>query len=104
MSSYKALLEQRKLLEQQIETTRKVELSGAIEQARSLVSEYQLTPEDVFPSPAKRGSKGGAKPGTKVAPKYKDPNSELTWTGRGRAPKWIADTPEDQRHVFLIQQ
>jgi DNA-binding protein H-NS len=25
-----------------------------------------------------------------VAPKFKDPATGATWTGRGKAPKWIA--------------
>ncbi|WNH54810.1 H-NS histone family protein [Stenotrophomonas oahuensis] len=28
----------------------------------------------------------------KVAPKYRDPNNaDLTWTGRGRQPRWVVD-------------
>lgn len=37
---------------------------------------------------------------TKVAPKYRDPVSGVTWTGRGRAPLWIRDA--EDRDAFLI--
>ena len=28
--------------------------------------------------------------GNKVAPKYRDPSTGKTWTGRGKAPLWLA--------------
>lgn len=35
---------------------------------------------------------GERKPRARVAPKYRHPeNAELTWTGRGRKPRWIED-------------
>jgi len=37
--------------------------------------------------------------GNKVAPKYRDPVSGNTWTGRGKAPKWIEGK---DRAPFLI--
>ena len=37
--------------------------------------------------------------GNKVAPKYRDPVSGNTWTGRGKAPKWIEG---QDRTPFLI--
>ncbi len=38
------------------------------------------------------GAKKSALKGQKVAPKYRNPsNHEQTWTGRGVAPKWVAD-------------
>ena len=36
-----------------------------------------------------------------VAPKYADPKSGETWTGRGRAPAWIRDVKD--RSKFLIE-
>ncbi|CAG9220670.1 DNA-binding protein H-NS [Paraburkholderia tropica] len=60
------------------------------------------------------GKKRGRKPGVKsangalkttrasapVAPKYADPKTGATWTGRGRAPAWIRDVKD--RSKFLI--
>ena len=42
-------------------------------------------------TPAKPKAKA---PRRKVAPKYRDPKSGQTWTGRGRKPKWVADIIE----------
>jgi DNA-binding protein H-NS len=35
----------------------------------------------------------------KVAPKYRDPATGQTWTGRGKAPKWIQN---EDREKFAI--
>ena len=53
---------------------------------KALVAEYGLTQSDVV-----GGSKGTKKSsgGGKVAAKYRDASSGQTWTGRGKAPKWI---------------
>lgn len=92
MSSYKELLKQRETLEQQINEARRQELAGAVAQVRALVAEFDLTPQDVFPA----GRARSASSGTKVAPKYRDPATGQTWTGRGKAPKWIQNQDRAQ--------
>jgi len=37
-----------------------------------------------------------ASAGTKVAPKYRNPATGETWTGRGKAPKWIQNQDREQ--------
>ena len=88
MSSYKDLLKQREELEKQIQDARKRELAEAVSKVRALVDEYGLTAAVVFP-PARSTRTSGA--GSKVPPKYKNPETGETWTGRGKAPKWIQD-------------
>ncbi|MGE8402937.1 MAG: H-NS histone family protein [Delftia tsuruhatensis] len=97
MSSYKELLKQRQELEQQIQEARKRELSDAVRKVRNLIAEYGLTADDVFPSARGRGNAGAT--GTKVAPKYRDPATGQTWTGRGKPPKWIQN---QDREKFVI--
>lgn len=56
---------------------------------------------------APRTAKAPRKTGTKVAPKYRNPDSpEQTWTGRGKQPRWLAAYTGEGRSVeeFLIQQ
>ena len=96
MASYKELLKQQEALTQQIEEARKKEISDAVAQVRALVSDYELTAQDVFPS-GRKSAKSTS--GTKVAPKYRDPSTGQTWTGRGKAPKWIDGR---DRTPFLI--
>lgn len=95
MQSYKDLLKQREALDQQITQARQQELSGAVSQVRALIAEFGLTAQDVFPS----GRGRSATMGTKVAPKYRNPSTGQTWTGRGKAPKWIAN---ENREKFAI--
>ncbi len=95
MSSYKELLKQREALELQISTARRDEVANAIAQVRVLIDEYALTQQEVFPSTRARSATSG----TKVAPKYRDPASGQTWTGRGKAPKWIQN---QDRSLFAI--
>ena len=87
MASYKDLLKQRELLEQQISEARQREISDAVAQARAIVEEFGLTQQDVFPV----GRARSAVKGSKVAAKYRDPATGATWTGRGKAPRWIQD-------------
>ncbi|WP_419539411.1 H-NS family nucleoid-associated regulatory protein [Paraburkholderia bengalensis] len=61
--------------------------------------------------PRKRGRPAGSKNGSrsstnklvasKVAPKYQDPVSGATWSGRARPPAWIKDVKD--RSKFLIE-
>ncbi len=86
MATYKELLAQREALDNQIDQARQSELSEAVAQVKQLVNEHGLTQADVF---------GGARKGRaqtavrKVAAKYRNPQTNETWTGRGRQPKWI---------------
>lgn len=86
MSTLQELIAQKAALEQQIAQVRQNELAAAISQVRALVAEHGLTASDVFPT-------GKTKPTvnktSKVAPKYRDPITGKTWSGRGLAPKWL---------------
>jgi DNA-binding protein H-NS len=82
MSSYKELIAKREALEQQIKAARAAELSEAVSRVHGLVTEFGLTEKDIF------GKATGASK-TAVAAKYRDPATGVTWSGRGRAPKWI---------------
>lgn len=93
MSKYQELLAQRSALEQAIDKARKEELTAALNQARELVQKYELTAEDIF---------SADKVKKKVEPKYQDPETGMTWTGRGRKPLWIATAPDPD--VYLIQK
>ena len=96
MSTYKELLKQLEDLEQQINEARTRELADAVAKVRNLIAEYGLTADDVFPPVRARASSNA---GAKVAPKYRDPATGQTWTGRGKPPKWIAD---QDREKFAI--
>lgn len=86
--SLKDLLQQREALEKAIAEARQNEISAAVTKVREIVAEYGLTAQDVFPGRAGK-SAAPKSAASKVAPKYRDPSTGQTWTGRGKAPKWI---------------
>lgn len=88
MSQLAELIKQREALEAQIAQARQTELAEAIGKVRALVAEFGLTAQDIFGG-AKRGPKAAGGSKNPVAPKYRDPTTGQTWTGRGKAPKWI---------------
>ncbi|MEX8193630.1 H-NS histone family protein [Comamonas guangdongensis] len=91
--SYKDLLAQREALEQQIAAARKSEVAGAVQEIKGLIEAFGLTQDDVFP-PAKQKRETGS-----VAPKYRDPATGQTWTGRGKPPAWIKDQDRSQFEI-----
>lgn len=97
MATYKDLMAQRDALEAQIKQARESEVSGAVAQARDLIAEFGLTAADLFGG-QKRAS---AAKGGKVAAKYRDPATGATWTGRGKAPRWIQN---EDRARFAIPE
>jgi len=85
MTTLSTLLAQKAELERQIAEVRQSETTTAIAQARSIVAEYGLTEADIFG----KSSRAPKAPST-VAAKYRDPATGKTWSGRGKAPLWIA--------------
>jgi DNA-binding protein H-NS len=78
--------------------------------------EYNITPEEIVAAfgkptarrgPGRKGSGGTAAAPTKrvVAPKYRHPDTKETWSGRGKAPRWLtaAEASGASRETFLIQ-
>ena len=86
-ASLSDLLAQREALEREIQAAQDSSKSDALAEIRKLMTAHGLTPADLV---ARSSPKSGAKSGSKVAAKYRDPVSGSTWTGRGLKPKWLA--------------
>lgn len=97
MESLTGLIQKQKELTTKIEILRKQQKKDALAQIAAIVEEYQITPTEVL-SAIGKSDKTSRKRG-KVPPKYRDPVSGVTWTGRGKAPAWIANKDRD---AFLI--
>lgn len=79
------------------------------------MKEYDISPEEIAAAFGKRGagkvaatskSSGGKRgPRGPVPVKYRHPDTGETWTGRGKAPRWISDAEAAgrKREEFLIQ-
>jgi DNA-binding protein H-NS len=99
MSQYAELKAQIARLQAQADEARRTELSNVIEEIRNKIAEYGLTAQDLgFAAAARRGRPPKKAP---LPPKYQDPKSGNTWSGRGKPPNWIAGKNRDR---FLISQ
>ena len=78
-------------LQAKAEELRRNEVAGAKTQIQSIMREYGLTLADIGGS--LKQPKAPRKP---VEIKYKDEASGQTWTGRGRAPKWLEGKDKNQ--------
>ena len=72
-------------LEKQIKEAMQAERAGVITKIRQMLADNGLTVADLMSAKSPRGASGN---GSKVAPKYKDPATGSTWSGRGLKPKW----------------
>lgn len=78
------LITQQAELTKQIDTLKKTNRKNAIEQVKNLMTQYDITVEDL-------SKKSSPTAGTKVPPKWQDPVSGATWTGRGKKPLFIRE-------------
>ncbi len=110
--SFAQIQKQIDALQREAEKARQREVQGVVERIKVAISAYGLTPEDLF-GPSRRGRKAQATaeagpPGLRKmrasakramkkaasAPKYRDPASDKTWTGRGKRPGWFVAAVE----------
>jgi len=97
MPSYKQLTAQLEKLHREVAAAREKEIAQAIAEIKEKIAEYDITAEELgFTS--RRG-----RPARKQAPaaRYMNPKTGETWSGRGRAPGWLAGK---NRERFLIKE
>ncbi|WP_238446949.1 H-NS histone family protein [Azohydromonas australica] len=93
MANIQDLLKQREELERQIKQLQENSRAEAVNTIKELMAQNNLTIEDLSSSSRSGKKESGGKTGT-VAPKYRDPASGKTWTGRGLKPKWVTEALE----------
>lgn len=97
--SYKEVMSEIAKLEEEAAEAREHELQAVIADIRAKVSEYGLTEEDVF---GRQRKARASRESTVSTVKYRDPKTGNEWSGRGRAPSWIAGAKNRDR--FLVEQ
>jgi DNA-binding protein H-NS len=99
MSQYSELKAQIAKLQAQADEARRQEVVNVIAEIKQKITEFGLSAHDLgFAEAARRGRPPKKAP---LPPKYQDPKSGATWSGRGKPPKWIAGKNRDR---FVIAQ
>jgi DNA-binding protein H-NS len=102
MATYQEIKIKISKLEDQARALLKKESAGVITKIRDLMSEYGLTVQDLGLGITNMGKKMSAMK-QPLPPKYQDPVSGKTWSGKGKAPGWIVEaTKKGNRDDFLI--
>ncbi|HTH60723.1 MAG TPA: H-NS histone family protein [Paraburkholderia sp.] len=96
MPSYKQLTAQLEKLHKEVAAAREKEIAEAILEIKAKIAEYDITAEELGFS-SQRASSARKRP---LPPRYRNPKTGETWSGRGRAPGWLAGKNRDR---FLIQ-
>ncbi|WP_423383619.1 H-NS histone family protein [Burkholderia sp. LMG 32019] len=100
MATYLELKAQADALAQQAEEARLAELDSIISAMREQIAEYGITAEQLFGR--RRATASAAR--TPLAPKYQDPKTGATWSGRGKAPQWIASAKNRDRFLIPVTE
>lgn len=62
-----------------------------IEDIKRYIAEFNITQADIFGKTRKA-----------LPPKYRDPATGKTWSGKGKAPAWIKDLDETSRDLLKV--
>lgn len=95
-----------RMLQMQADSIIAKQAQKVVDNIRNLMLEHGLTTEDIEAA-AKKRRQGTAKKTAsaakeKLAPKYRNPKTGGTWSGRGKPPAWIANARDRTR--FLIEK
>ncbi|AUT63547.1 MULTISPECIES: H-NS histone family protein [Paraburkholderia] len=97
MATYRQLTAQLEKLQKEMEQAREQEVTQAIADIKQKIADYGITAEELgFSSKVRAAGRKAALP-----PKYRNPKTGETWSGRGRAPGWLAGKNRDK---FLIDE
>ena len=94
MPALETLLEQRRSLDAEIAAARKNAVKDATREIVDLLRQRGLPLDEVAAALTRKARSASAKPRkTKASidvsqPRYRDPETGKTWTGRGRPPSW----------------
>lgn len=92
MSTYQDLLAQREELDERIAAERTRLRLESLQTIKGLCETYDITAADIFAGRPRAAQRQLGK----VAPKYRDPATGATWTGRGKEPNWIRGQDRDR--------
>lgn len=117
MATYRELKAQAQKILDEAEKKRVEEMGQALDSIVATLREFDISTAELLAylrqkgipvssaSSVAAGTGGKRKAGSSVKPKYRNPETGATWTGRGRSPAWIteAESKGQSRDVFLIE-
>ena len=75
------------------------EKQEAIKKVRGLIEAYGIDTKAIFGRAAHKGSADASVAKRAVEPKFRDPETGKTWTGRGMTPKWLVGKNRDDFRI-----
>ncbi len=93
-NSYSDLIAQRNEIDAKLSQIQLAEKQKAIAEIKNLIAVHRISATDLHP--LRRNKDRRYAP---VQPKFKDPASGNTWSGRGKTPRWL--TGKDKEHFRL---
>jgi DNA-binding protein H-NS len=94
-STYAELKKQIAELEQAAHVARKAETVEAIWKIQTIMMDYGLTVADID----NKGKTKSLKSKVTVPVQFRNPETNQTWTGRGRVPRWLDGKDREQYRV-----
>ena len=99
-------------LQRRADTLRTNRRASALQKIIRQMRDFQISPEDIQAAYAekkavrrqRKTAQGKRDSRSVVTPKYRHPETGDTWSGRGRAPRWLAaaEATGTSREQFLI--
>lgn len=93
------LIAQRDQLEAEIKKVRDQQVAEAITKIREMMTIYEISVADLGVAERKAAKSARASGKRTVAPKYIDKTTGATWTGRGKAPKWLQGKDREEYRI-----
>ena len=95
MTTYAEYLEQIAKLQSLAEAARQAEINDAIKQIKDLMQRHGVSVENLSSTRSTKVTKDKGS----VAAQFKNSETGETWTGRGRAPRWLDGKDKEQFRI-----
>ncbi|SAK86536.1 histone family protein nucleoid-structuring protein H-NS [Caballeronia fortuita] len=102
MTTLSNIEERIRKLQARADAIQKKQAIAAVAKIHSLMKEHGLTIDDLISRGRVGAGKDSANAALAATGKYRDPKTGATWSGRGRAPAWIANAKNRAR--FLVSE
>ena len=90
MESYQSILAKISVLHKKASELRESEKKRAVAEMRKLIELYDVKASELFSNAPAAAGRAVPAPAKKAAtPKYRDPATGKTWSGRGKRPTWL---------------